>query len=304
MNFKYKNVIHTHKSETDIFKSSTLDNYILIYSKKQYQFNLNWSFGNIIIKSNNNEYKYDKQPLQGLTINLQFPIKIIINSNTKLYITKQIKIPSKLQKPKLSKILVINLKSRNDRKQKIINMFIKYKIENYEFIEGIPGIEFQEEFNLIQDKTHIINTGHYGCLLSHIKAIEYAKEKKYENVTILEDDVIINNNFIDIINNMYLPDFDMLYLGGISSRGKLYSYGRANKIMGAYAYTINNNMFDIILEILKTRNDYVDLQYLVHIQKKYNVFILNDIIKTNIETTDTADKSKKYIKQIEYINNN
>lgn len=303
MNFEFNNISLKKELNAYIFKSTSKDNYLLIKSDKQYQFNLNWSDGNIVIISNNKEYRYDKQPLQGLTVNIPFPIKIIIQTSIKLYITKIIKIPKQLYTPEMTNILIINLKSRQDRKQKIIEMFNKYNINNYKFIEGIIGKDLQEEFNKLKDKTNIINTGHYGCLLSHIKAIEYAKNNNYKNVLILEDDIVINNNFVEEIGKLLLPKFDMLYLGGISSRAKLYKYARANKIMGAYSYLINNNMYDKILEILKTKRDYVDLQYLTNIQKTYNVYILADIIKTNIDTTDTAQKSRKYIERIEYINN-
>lgn len=35
---------------------------------------------------------------------------------------------------------------------------------------------------------------------------------------VLEDDVFFNSNLIDQLRNIYVPEYDLLYLGGITSK--------------------------------------------------------------------------------------
>ena len=73
-------------------------------------------------------------------------------------------------------ILYINLEKRQDRKESILNEFMRMDIPD-NFIHRIDAIYVKE-------------CGHLGCTKSHLKALEYAKEKGFKNVLILEDDFI------------------------------------------------------------------------------------------------------------------
>lgn len=68
--------------------------------------------------------------------------------------------------------LYINLESRKDRLQEVNAELAKLGISN------------AERFNAIHTKT-----GSIGCTMSHIKCIEIAKERGYEQVFICEDDI-------------------------------------------------------------------------------------------------------------------
>jgi GR25 family glycosyltransferase involved in LPS biosynthesis len=205
------------------------------------------------------------------------------------------------------KIYIINLKRRTDRKENMIKEFEKENITNYKFIEAFDGTDDKiiEKFDKLKNKTNIINSGHYACLLSHIKAILLAKKKNYNSVIILEDDVFFDNNFLEKIKNIKIVDYDMIYLGGITSRIKLFfnKWAKTNYIIGAYAYLIKKNIYDVILNELCKLIDFVDLCYLKNIQKQYNVFILDDLIKTNLDSSDTSHKSKMLVNRLNYINN-
>lgn len=101
----------------------------------------------------------------------------------------------------------------------MINNFIKIGITNYEFITGVDGLKpsIINKFNDYKNnfKTKIITSGHFACLLSHIKAIKIAKQRGYLNIMILEDDVYFCDNFIEKISKMKIPKYDMIYLGEI-----------------------------------------------------------------------------------------
>src|SRR3990167_7763706 len=97
-------------------------------------------------------------------------------------------------------------------------------------------------------KSYIITCGHFSCLLSHIKTIKLAQQLKYSSIMILEDDVIFCDNFIKQLELLQIPSYDMIYLGGIISKKKIFfnKWAKSNKIMGAYSYIITSNLYTIV----------------------------------------------------------
>lgn len=207
-------------------------------------------------------------------------------------------------------IFIINLKRRYDRKEQMIKKLKDALIENYEFIEGFDGLDpyVSNQFNDEKNKNPqnpIVTPGHFACLLSHIKAIKLAKSRNYSNIMILEDDVYFCNDFLLKLSNITVSKYDMIYLGGIVSRKKIFLYDWAfcdgYKIMGAYGYILSRSLYDIVLSNLEKLQDYVDILYIKKIQPKYKVLLLNDFIKTDLSSSDTSHKSKKIIKRLKYI---
>ena len=100
----------------------------------------------------------------------------------------------------LKNTYVINLESRKDRLQHVINEFNKLNV--------IP-----KRFNAIKTET-----GAIGCTLSHIKCLEIAIEKGLENIFICEDDITFLNSelFLNNLNkfNKKIKDWDVLIIGG------------------------------------------------------------------------------------------
>ena len=79
----------------------------------------------------------------------------------------------------IKKIVYINLKKREERKEQIENELKMLKIPS----------------NKIERFDAIVNTnGALGCSLSHISVLKRAKENKWSNVLILEDDFCSNVN--------------------------------------------------------------------------------------------------------------
>ncbi len=110
------------------------------------------------------------------------------------------------------KIYIIHYKKLHDRKRYLLNMFEKYNITNFEFIEHY------DRDNLIENDTKLFNKNlqkvHMAICLSHFYA--YNEISKDQQALILEDDVIIDNNFVDNLNDYVnkLPvDYDMVFIG-------------------------------------------------------------------------------------------
>lgn len=250
-------------------------------------------------------------PTQYLTIRYK-PIDLC----TRLTIKNiNVSVLNELTNIQIDKIFIINLPRRLDRKEQMIKKLSDANIDNYEFVEGLDGQtpqiinKFEKsktDYYLKHSKPYpIITTGHYGCLLSHINAIKIAKSRNYSNIMILEDDVFFCENFLSQLSQLQIPQYDMIYLGGITSKKKLFLSDWAHcsnyKIMGAYGYILSKSMYDIILEKLTKLEDYVDLLYIRQIQPNYKVILLNDYIKTDLSSSDTSKKSKQMVKRLEYI---
>ena len=280
------------------------------------QFNLYVKLINKIhITYNNNTNESIKIPDKGILISGRVsednPIILdidILDLCSRIYIKNMLEYDLESNtKISWDKIYIINLERREDRKEKMIEELKKENIKNYEFIKAIDGQDKKiiNKFEKIKEKTNIINSGHFACLLSHIKAIKLAKKNNLNSVLILEDDVLFENNFMKKIKHIKINSYDIVYLGGIINKIKLFynRWAKHNYIIGAYAYIVTKNMYNILLDELKKLDDFVDLCYLKKIQKNYKVFILDDLVKTNLATSDTSRKSKMLVKRLNYINN-
>ncbi len=271
----------------------------------------------------NNTYKYTNFPYNGIIYSFFLtettPVEIEIEPLdlcSKIIIKKYLITPVnsiKLNPIVWDKIFVINLARRSDRKKQMENFFLSANIpvSNYEFITAFDGmddtIKTQYELNIKSNPSNVIITsGHFACLLSHLKAINLAKTRGYKNIMILEDDVsTIETNLISKLNGIYVPNYDMLYLGGIMSKKKCFTtnwaYSGGTNIMGAYGYILSSKIFDKILNELSNLDEYIDFYYLKNIQRQPNTIILNDIIKTDLTTSDTSYKSRVMIKRLDMI---
>ena len=271
----------------------------------------------IKIRHNDKEYKLTKVPYHGVKVSfngyLGKPVVITVKpkdycSKVNIWDLKQIN--EEYTDIKWDKIYVINLKRRPERKENMMMQFEELGFENYEFIEAVDGQDedVKKEFEELKKnkKTDIVSEGHYGCLKSHIKVILKARKERIENVLILEDDIIIDKDFFDKIYNIKVPEYDMLYFGGVTKYLKMYyeNISSATAVMGTYAYILNYKMYNRVVIGMKQKLMYADAYYAEEIQKKkdYKIYLLNDIVKTTIEDTDTSNKNKIVKKSLEYIN--
>ena len=111
------------------------------------------------------------------------------------------------------------------------------------------GIKEPKRFDAI---THEI--GIVGCVKSHIKCIEIAKERGYPFLCIFEDDVVFRNieKCRDMINKYIDTDYDVLYIGCRVLDNK-YEFItddliRINSAYTTHAYIIKSHYYDIILK--------------------------------------------------------
>jgi len=124
------------------------------------------------------------------------------------------------------KIFVINLERCKDKKERIIK---RLKGEDYEIFKAYDGRQLNDE-KLEQLGAKVLKEwkdpysgrnatwGEAGCALSHYSVMEKCVQENIEVAVILEDDVIVPNNFSEHINDCLaslnkIDDWEFCYLG-------------------------------------------------------------------------------------------
>ena len=139
----------------------------------------------------------------------------------------------KLLNIKIDKFYCISLEERKDRREFLKTQFSK--------------LDHKITYHIVQRNKDPVR----GCLESHIECIKEAKELGYENILMLEDDILINEKMIEDFKSIHIPeDFDMFYLGYHVNDGLNYG-SNILKLLSAqttHAYIINKRIFDYVLE--------------------------------------------------------
>ncbi|MAZ55165.1 MAG: hypothetical protein CMP55_05120 [Flavobacteriales bacterium] len=141
----------------------------------------------------------------------------------------------------LQNTFYINLEHRTDRLEHVQNELKKI---------GING----ERFNAIKTKS-----GAVGCTLSHIKCLELAKERNYEEVFICEDDITFTNPklFLENLQKFCNNDdimWDVLIIGGnnVPPYKQYYDYcARVFNCQTTTGYIVKQDFYDIIIKNFK-----------------------------------------------------
>ena len=122
-------------------------------------------------------------------------------------------------------IYVINLKRRADRKQKMLDQFEKCKITNFKFVEAIDAKRPSDISKIIkaynqrraEKENKPLVRADVAISLSHIKAYRTMMADGYDNAIILEDDAVLEDNFVESINRLENRPEEFIMLGYYSS---------------------------------------------------------------------------------------
>lgn len=182
--------------------------------------------------------------------------------------------------------LYINLQKRTDRK-----IHIENQLKDFKNVTRIEAVETED--------------GYKGCVQSHIKALQYAKERGWEQVLILEDDF----EWVDKDNFVYpQTNFDICLLESYvrSDRKEIISldYNRVKEAQHTGGYLIQKKFYDTLIhcfqesyhELCKNycRDNYLDI-YWWKIQKDH-IFIA-PTLKIGRQMEDYSDIKKKIMKR-------
>jgi GR25 family glycosyltransferase involved in LPS biosynthesis len=230
----------------------------------------------------------------------------------------------------VDKVFVINLKHRTDRWQQVQEQLQRYNIQNVERFDAVCPTSsdmvqsLMQEFGLQQQHIdyfyqdavnytpHNLDKyvfGTVGCLCSHLSIIRLAKERKYHNIVILEDDFLLSySNWMDIFYQgiQELPnDWHMLYLGGRNvqplqsipnAQAQARYVGRCTNTVTTVGYMMNHRCFDAVLNQTGSKtNITMDVYYGSHIQRNYNCYALKPyIIRQRPDKSDIIHRFVDY----------
>lgn len=164
-------------------------------------------------------------------------------------------------------IVVISLERAKDRREKIKSQLASLNIEAV-IMDAIDG-----QFLLDKEKNiklsllggwrygELFQPGEIGCTLSHIKALEIAKEKNWSYVIIFEDDITIAEDFEKRINLLFkiVPkNWEHIYLSGTPHLNGFFIHTFAQIIPSVrtdclHSYMVHNTAYDKIIKKFDTK---------------------------------------------------
>jgi len=182
--------------------------------------------------------------------------------------------------------LYINLQKRNDRK-----IHIENQLKDFKNVTRIEAVETDD--------------GYKGCVQSHIKALQHAKEQGWDQVLIFEDDFEWVNKDKFVYPEI---DFDVCLLEGLVRHNRKesvsWNYNRVTEAQHTGGYLIQKKFYDTLIncfqesydELCKDycRDNYLDI-YWWKIQKD-NIFIY-PTLKIGKQMENYSDIKKKIMKR-------
>lgn len=175
-------------------------------------------------------------------------------------------------------VCVINLDHRTDRWQDLSRQLAHVPAEKVHRVSAVwgkmlPDYKKGPYFAGCTEEESLFWAGRAGCLLSHRKSIQYAKDRHWERVLILEDDALFHDSLCGEIGQMLVgvmqtqPTWQMFYLGFTpyypeaspihrveTARGML----TVARIMGplcTHCYVVHQSAYDDMLRDLPTEQN-------------------------------------------------
>lgn len=148
-------------------------------------------------------------------------------------------------------ILYINLEKRTDRKEHMEQLLQNH---TYERVDAV----YHERGNI-------------GCTLSHIKCLEIAKQREYNECIIFEDDILFEEN--TTLENIPYPEIDfemfMLCVNVSESIEIDTDYSKIQRCSCTAGYLIKSSMYDILIDLYRECSN----RALQHVDRKdFNIY--------------------------------
>jgi len=213
-------------------------------------------------------------------------------------------------------IYIINLKTRSDRKEKMIQKLKKAGLTNYQFVEAINGNQ-EPYLSLYHYKHRTIgffeNPGALGILYSALKVLIWSEKQKYQKILILEDDAVFQKDFLKVFSKRVtlIPDWKLLYFGTSMHRWRLKERCNYDKpkgylmaqgsIPGAFAIGVDHSIFRELINSIPDARKAWDMDPLKQINLRYRgqVVVLHPYMI--VCQTDDSDirRSKSLAEKVE-----
>jgi GR25 family glycosyltransferase involved in LPS biosynthesis len=171
-------------------------------------------------------------------------------------------------------IIILNLERSVDRRHLLEGQFKNIGLTNYTVF---PCFDGKKIINMSFTASIVKGVGigrkleknEISIIMSHIAALKHAQIMGYENTVILEDDVIICEDWekrMELLSKLLPLDWEYVYLAGHSDFVKLPMYEeptiiKAPKMIGAFAYMVNKSSIQKLItyceEFVTTYDDMI-----------------------------------------------
>lgn len=164
-----------------------------------------------------------------------------------------------------------------ERKINILQQLHSIGVNNFSFVElydkdHLDKTEIEKEypnvFKLTKRDKRYLKLSEISLLLKHCWCLKNAKEKNYESIMILEDDVVFENNFVELFNSYkkQLPiDWDILWTGTCcnlhANKNSNKNIFKMNGSRCTHSFILSKNGIDKILKEIKNIDEAIDWYY-------------------------------------------
>ena len=197
------------------------------------------------------------------------------------------------------KILVVNLKKRDDRKKNMIEMLNKYNINNYVFYEAFDGKEIElnlEIKNIFQGNDFFSRKGVIGCALSHYNIwLDLIVDLENDYYLIFEDDIKLSDNFKNYFEELKIyinsnNNTDILFLGYTSHSNDnkdrtneelnyiIENLDRNKYLGGFFSYIITKNGAIKMIDYINKNGIKHGIDYLVKKNENIDLKVINPLL--------------------------
>ena len=232
---------------------------------------------------------------------------------------------------KISQVLYINLDHRHDRLKSIKEVLLKCPHPTHR-ISAIQPNDQDIRFDKIICQQHISQCGILGCILSHIKCLEYLLSQnlpKNEYYMVLEDDVLIHPSFWALLDTIMLDtDADIIFFDScrkesyyglhcmVNDRYPItYKLPRGNSCIdhkiahqnnvhscfhGTHCIVYHNEKLANMLQYLQSITTYKSIDIQLFTEKKLNRYIVQTglIYQDHMNLDSDINRNLKHIKQV------
>jgi GR25 family glycosyltransferase involved in LPS biosynthesis len=211
---------------------------------------------------------------------------------------------------KVNKIFVINLLEDNLKRNYIICLMKKYKI-NYTLVI-VERISSNLHKSICLNNS-LISRSELGCCISHLWCLYQVLIHKYDNAIIFEDDIILHKNFTNLFLKIYKPSLHFLLLGAHdfqfmeenykNVKNNLYRPNSNNKsqLYGAHSNYYSFKGAKRMFEIRMTEISFFDKEYMLMFDyyKDSSYICYPNLCVANI-TDSTLNHKREILSNTEY----